>query len=62
MRYTGLDAHYIDESNLRLDVIHFARQLLRDKELTIGRYDGRLTGASGAEHRRDSASSTLRAR
>jgi len=43
MRYTGLDAHYIDESNLRWDVAHFARQLLRDRELSIGRYDGRLT-------------------
>jgi len=44
--YTGLDAHYIDESNLRWDVAHFTRQLLRDRELTIGRYDGRLTGPS----------------
>ncbi len=46
VRYTGLDAHYIEESNLRFDVSHFARQLLRDREQTIGRYDGRLTGAS----------------
>jgi carboxypeptidase C (cathepsin A) len=47
VRYTGLDAHYLEETNLRWDVSHFARQLLRDKELTIGRYDGRLTGPSG---------------
>jgi carboxypeptidase C (cathepsin A) len=47
VRYTGLDAHYLDETNLRWDVSHFARQLLRDKQLTIGRYDGRLTGPSG---------------
>ncbi len=46
VRYTGLDAHYLDESNLRWDVSHFTRQLLRDKDLTIGRYDGRLTGPS----------------
>jgi carboxypeptidase C (cathepsin A) len=45
-RYTGIDPHYADESNLRWDVSHFARQLLRDKHLTIGRYDGRLTGPS----------------
>ena len=45
-RFTGIDAHYADESNLRWDVSHFARQLLRDKHLTIGRYDGRLTGPS----------------
>jgi carboxypeptidase C (cathepsin A) len=43
VRYTGIDAHYAEESNLRWDVSHFARQLLRDKELSIGRYDGRLT-------------------
>ena len=42
-RYTGIDAPYIDESNLRWDVQHFTRQLLRDKHESIGRYDGRLT-------------------
>ena len=46
VRYTGLDARYLDETNLRWDVSHFARQLLRDQHLTIGRYDGRLTGPS----------------
>jgi len=46
VRFTGLDAHYLDQTNLRWDVSHFARQLLRDKDLTIGRYDGRLTGPS----------------
>ena len=53
VRYTGLEARYIDESNLRLDVAHFTRELLRDKHLTIGRYDGRLTGALRTEYRRD---------
>jgi carboxypeptidase C (cathepsin A) len=47
VRYTGLDARYLDETNLRWDVQHFTRQLLRDQHLTIGRYDGRLTGPSG---------------
>jgi len=46
VRYTGLDAHYIEQSNLRWDVSHFTRSLLRDKNETIGRYDGRLAGAS----------------
>ncbi|HTS64686.1 MAG TPA: hypothetical protein VMH28_21835 [Candidatus Acidoferrales bacterium] len=45
-RYTGLDPHYLDEANLRWDVSHFTRQLLRDKQQTIGRYDGRLAGPS----------------
>src|SRR5579871_6311774 len=46
VRYTGLDARYIEDSNLRWDVQHFTRQLLRDKHETIGRYDGRLTAES----------------
>jgi carboxypeptidase C (cathepsin A) len=46
VRYLGLDTRYIDESNLRFDVGHFSRELLRDKHQTIGRLDGRLTGPS----------------
>jgi carboxypeptidase C (cathepsin A) len=46
-RYTGLDARYLDTSDLRVDVAHFTRELLRDKHLTIGRLDGRLTGPAG---------------
>ena len=46
VRFTGLDAHYLDQTNLRWDVSHFTRQLLRDREQTIGRYDGRLAGPS----------------
>ncbi len=45
-RYTGLSQHYIDESELRIDSDRFRRELLRDKKLAIGRYDGRLTGPS----------------
>ncbi len=45
-RYTGLSRDYVDNSNLRIDTGHFARELLRDRKLTIGRYDGRLTGPS----------------
>jgi carboxypeptidase C (cathepsin A) len=42
-RFTGLEPRYIDRSNLRFDVAHFTRELLREENLTIGRYDGRLT-------------------
>jgi carboxypeptidase C (cathepsin A) len=45
-RYTGLEARYVDQSNLRIDVQHFTRELLRDQRRTIGRLDGRLTGPS----------------
>jgi len=46
VRYSGLDAHYLEETNLRWDVQHFTRQLLRNEHETIGRYDGRLAGPS----------------
>src|SRR5207248_9081463 len=45
-KYTGLEPRYIDESNLRWDVSHFTRQLMRAEHETIGRYDGRLKGPS----------------
>lgn len=48
-RYTGLDATYLDETNLRFDVAHFTRQLMRPEHQTIGRYDGRLTAASALD-------------
>jgi len=49
VRYLGLEARYIDESNLRFNVQHFTRALLRDKHQTIGRLDGRLTGPSSLD-------------
>jgi carboxypeptidase C (cathepsin A) len=49
-RYTGLDPRYIDGSELRIDVAHFTRELLRDKHLTIGRLDGRLTGPASLQY------------
>ena len=49
VRYVGLDARYVDESNLRFDVAHFTRQLLRDRHATIGRLDGRLAGPSSLD-------------
>ncbi len=61
-RYTGLDAHYLEETNLRWDVAHFTRQLLRNENQTIGRYDGRLTSAaamSTSETSESDPSSTL---
>jgi carboxypeptidase C (cathepsin A) len=42
-RFTGLEPRYIDRNNLRFDVAHFTRELLRDQNLTIGRYDGRFS-------------------
>lgn len=47
-RYTGLEHRYIEQSNLRYDVQHFTRELLRERNQTIGRLDGRLTGPASA--------------
>lgn len=44
VRFTGLDADYIDENNLRWDVQHFTRELMHHEHEIIGRYDGRLEG------------------
>jgi carboxypeptidase C (cathepsin A) len=43
-RYTGLSETYIDRSNLRVEIHRFAKELLRDQRLSIGRFDSRLTG------------------
>lgn len=48
-RYTGLSTDYIERSNLRFDVSHFTRQLMRDENETIGRYDGRLTAPASLD-------------
>ncbi|HXH60094.1 MAG TPA: hypothetical protein VNI20_01915 [Fimbriimonadaceae bacterium] len=42
--YLGLSKDYCLGSNLRVTEFAFFRELLRDQRLTIGRYDGRLTG------------------
>ena len=45
-RYTGLSAKYVDQADLRIELAYFNRELLRDRNLLIGRLDSRLT-ASG---------------
>jgi carboxypeptidase C (cathepsin A) len=51
-RYTGLSADYIDRVNLRIEIMRFTKELLRDQRRTVGRLDSRFTGIdrdSGAE-------------
>jgi carboxypeptidase C (cathepsin A) len=43
-RYTGLDRRYVQLSNLRVDIQHFCKELLRDERRTVGRLDSRLKG------------------
>jgi carboxypeptidase C (cathepsin A) len=53
MRFTGLPADYIQQANLRIEIMHFDKELLRSERRTVGRLDGRFKGidedAAGAE-------------
>jgi carboxypeptidase C (cathepsin A) len=44
---TGLDATYIDRSDLRIEHWRFCKELMRDEAKTVGRLDSRLTGREG---------------
>jgi carboxypeptidase C (cathepsin A) len=43
-RYTGLDRDYLDLADLRVDIQHFCKQLLRSERRTVGRLDSRFKG------------------
>ncbi|MBR4182558.1 MAG: hypothetical protein IKQ56_01925 [Lachnospiraceae bacterium] len=43
-QYTGLSEEFILESNLRITLPDFCKELLSDKKLMTGRLDGRFTG------------------
>nr|MDP9473311.1 peptidase S10 [Chloroflexota bacterium] len=43
-RYTGLSARYVEQSDLRIQIHHFCKELLRDERRTVGRLDSRYTG------------------
>ncbi len=42
--YTGLAADYVKAYGLRLEILRFCKELLREQGLTIGRLDARYTG------------------
>jgi carboxypeptidase C (cathepsin A) len=44
VRYTGLSAEYLDRVNLRIEIMRFTKELLRDQRRTVGRLDSRFTG------------------
>ncbi len=43
-RFTGLSREYLEESNLRVKIHRFCKELRRKDRLTIGRFDTRITG------------------
>jgi carboxypeptidase C (cathepsin A) len=42
--YTGISEQFIERSNLRINAFHYFKELLRDRNQTIGRLDSRLLG------------------
>jgi len=42
--YTGLSIDYLDRINLRIEIMRFTKELLRDQRRTVGRLDSRFTG------------------
>jgi len=53
IRLTGLSRHYIEGTNLRINIHRYCKELLRDEGFTIGRLDSRFKGFD-----RDSAGET----
>ncbi len=43
-RYTGLSKTYLDNSDLRVDIESFCKELLRDRKHSVGRLDSRFVG------------------
>lgn len=60
---TGLAPEYVDGADLRVDIMRFAKELLRSRRLTVGRFDSRATGrdrdAVGEHFEYDPSSSTI---
>jgi carboxypeptidase C (cathepsin A) len=46
-RLTGLEKRYLDQHDLRIEINQFTKELLRDRAMTVGRLDGRITGVEG---------------
>jgi carboxypeptidase C (cathepsin A) len=42
--YTGLDLDYLLQTNLRIDIFRFTKELLRNERRTVGRLDSRFKG------------------
>lgn len=62
-RYTGLSSDFIEQSNLRVSMSRFSKELLRDDRRTVGRYDSRYIGidrdAAGDRSEYDASAAAL---
>jgi len=56
-RYSGLSKTYIEQTNLRINIHRFVKELLREERRTVGRFDARFKGidrdAAGEHHEYD---------
>ena len=52
-RLTGLTTDFVERCNLRIEIMRFCKELLREKRRTVGRLDSRFTGID-----RDAAGAT----
>lgn len=43
-RFTGLSSEYIEQTDLRINIYRFTKELLRDEQRTVGRLDSRFKG------------------
>ncbi len=43
-RYTGLSPEYVEQTDLRINIYRFVKELLREQRRTVGRLDARFTG------------------
>jgi carboxypeptidase C (cathepsin A) len=43
-KFTGLSKTYVLQNDLRIEIMRFIKELLRDQDKTVGRLDSRLTG------------------
>jgi carboxypeptidase C (cathepsin A) len=62
-RYTGLSESYLQNTNLRIEIFRFTKELLRQKQRTIGRLDTRYVGidrdAAGENFEHDPSMSAI---
>ncbi len=62
-KYTGLTPEYIDQTDLRINIARFCKELLREEERTVGRFDSRYKGidrdAAGENYEYDPSSAVI---
>ncbi|MXV83566.1 peptidase S10 [Candidatus Poribacteria bacterium] len=62
-KYTGLTPEYIERTDMRINIMRFCKELLRDEGRTVGRFDSRYKGidrdAAGETYEYDPSSAVV---